>query len=148
MKLTKMVLSLRKIDNNGNTHKNVEGLEVKGGNLLMVQRFNNRTFTTPVFVRVYRSRFEHYAVIVKDQKFTNSSVYMSLKHCQVTGSNTKEITIVADNVEGNKVTFEVRNKLEVEEWMSAFTPVLTQRFIVLDRSKIYSMPSLSEEDES
>ena len=143
-----MVLSLVKIDNNGSTAKKVEGLEVKFGHLLMVQRFKNRTFTTPVFVRVYRSRFEHYAVIGKDQKFSNSSVYMSLKHCQVTRNNTKEITIVADNVEGNKVTFEVRNKLEVEEWMSAFTPVLTQRFIVLDISKIYSMPSLSEEDES
>jgi len=143
-----MVLSLRKIGSNGNAAKTIEGLEVKNWNLLMVQRFNNRTFTTPVFVRVYRSRFEHYAVIVKDQKFTNSSVYMSLKHCQVTINNTKEITIVVDNVEGNKVTFEVRNKLEVEEWMCAFTPVLTQRFIVLDRSKMYSMPSLSEEDES
>jgi predicted thioesterase len=48
------------------------------------------------------------------------------------------ITIVADNVEGNKVTFEIRNKLEEEEWMCAFTPVLKQRFIVLDRSKMYS----------
>jgi hypothetical protein len=143
-----MVLSLIKIDNNGSPAKKVEGLEVKGGHLLMVQRFNNRTFTTPVFVRVYRSRFEHYAVIVKDQKFSNSSVYMSLKHCQVTRNNTNEITIVADNVEGNKVTFEIRSKLEEEEWMCAFTPVLKQRFIVLDRSKMYSMPSLSEEDES
>ena len=143
-----MVLSLIKLDNNGSPAKKVEGLEVKGGHLLMVQRFNNRTFTTPVFVRVYRSRFEHYAVIVKDQKFSNSSVYMSLKHCQVTRNNTNEITIVADNVEGNKVTFEIRSKLEEEEWMCAFTPVLKQRFIVLDRSKMYSMPSLSEEDES
>ena len=143
-----MVLSLIKIDNNGSPAKKVEGLEVKCGHLLMVQRFNNRTFTTPVFVRVYRSPFEHYAVIVKDQKFSNSSVYMSLRHCQVTRNNTKEITIVADNVEGNKVTFEIRNKLEEEEWMCAFTPVLKQRFIVLDRSKMYSMPSLSEEDES
>jgi len=143
-----MVLSVRKIGSNGNTPKKVEGLEVKGGNLLMVQRLNNRTFTTPVYVRVYRGRYEHYAVIVKDQKFTNSSVYMSLRHCQVTKSNTKEITIVADNVEGNKVTFEIRNKFEEEEWMSAFTSVLKQRFIVLDRSKTYSMPSLSEEDES
>ena len=143
-----MVLSLIKIDNNGSPAKKVEGLEVKGGHLLMVQRFNNRTFTTPVFVRVYRSRFEHYAVIVKDQKFSNSSVYMSLKHCQVTRNNTNEITIVADNVDGNKVTFEIRSKLEEEEWMCAFTPVLKQRFIVLDRSKMYSMPSLSEEDES
>jgi hypothetical protein len=49
---------------------------------------------------------------------------------------------------GNKVTIEIRNKLEEEEWMCAFTPVLKQRFIVLDRSKMYSMPSLSEEDES
>ena len=143
-----MVLSLIKIDNNGSPAKKVEGLEVKFGHLLMVQRFKDRTFTTPVFVRVYRSRFEHYAVIVKDQKFSNSSVYMSLKHCQVTRNNTNEITIVADNVEGNKVTFEIRSKLEEEEWMCAFTPVLKQRFIVLDRSKMYSMPSLSEEDES
>jgi len=90
-----MVLSLRKIDNNGSTAKKVEGLEVKNGNLLMVQRFNNRTFTTPVFVRVYISRFKHYAVIIKNQKFTNSSVYMSLEHCQVTMNNTKAITIVA-----------------------------------------------------
>ena len=143
-----MVLSVRKIDNNGNTQTHVEGLEVKGGNLLMVQRFNNRTFTTPVFVRVYRSRFEHYAVIVKDKKFTNSSVYMSLKHCQVTKSNTKEITIVADNVEGNKVSFEVRNKIEVEEWLCAFTPVLKQGCILMESSNTYSIPSLSEEDES
>jgi len=143
-----MVLSVRKIDSNRNAPKKVEGLEVKGGLLLMVQRFNNRTFTTPVYVRVYRGRYEHYAVIVKDQKFTNSSVYMSLKHCQVTRNDTKEITIVADNGEGSKVTFEVRNKIEVEEWMCAFTPVLKQKCTLIVNSNTYSMPSLSEEDES
>lgn len=138
-------------------HENV-GLEIKSGRLYMIQINNNQTLTVPVFMRVYRNRFEHYAVVSRDQHSTNHSVYLRLRHCQIQKSDSNEIKVMPDNIEGNKLTFIVRNKSEVDDWthsLSSSTSLTDKsktskpqlrfrRFSDIPRTSF--MPSLKEED--
>lgn len=99
-----------------------EGLEVKSGSLNLLQTCKDKTIHVPVFVRVYRNSYEHYAVIYRDQMFTNSSIYISLKHCVVfrNENKTNEIRVIPDNMEGTKLTFCINDSKEIEEWISVF----------------------------
>ncbi|OWF43776.1 hypothetical protein KP79_PYT12634 [Mizuhopecten yessoensis] len=98
-----------------------DGLEVKSGRLNLIQTCDNKTITVPVFVRVYRNSYEHYAVIYRDQMFTNSSIFISLKQCVVFRNDNKnnEIRVIPDNMEGTKLTFHIKDPGQVEEWISA-----------------------------
>lgn len=99
-----------------------EGLEIKSGRLDMLQTCNDTSVHIPVFVRVYRNSYEHYAVIYRDQKFTNNSIYISLKHCVVFRNDNEdnEIRVIPDNLEGTKLTFRIEQLDEVDEWVSVF----------------------------
>jgi hypothetical protein len=121
----------------------------------MIQINNNQTLTVPVFMRVYRNRFEHYAVVSRDQHSTNHSVYLRLRHCQIQKSDSNEIKVIPDNIEGNKLTFIVRNKSEVDDWTHSLSsstdksktsrPQLRfRRFSDIPRTSF--LPSLKEED--
>ena len=57
-----------------------EGLEVKAGELYMVETSGTRIITISVFVRVYKSQYEHYMVIHRDKISSHNSVYISLKN--------------------------------------------------------------------
>ena len=99
-----------------------DGMEIKSGNLIMVQCCHGKQVRVPVIVRVYHSTFEHYAVFYRDCKFTNAAVYVSLKHCTVFTSdkNTREIKLVPENIEGSTLTFEVNRPTDVCDWIKAF----------------------------
>ncbi|OWF43801.1 uncharacterized protein LOC110459234 [Mizuhopecten yessoensis] len=134
-----------------------EGLEVKSGQLYMLQEQNNKMRKLPVFVRVYRNRFEHYAVIYRNQTFTNNSIYISLKNCAVRRCDTKDngIVVIPDNMEGTKMTFQTKESQEMEDWISAFHSIRTHHprkstvhqimSPVIPRTPL--MPCLQEEEE-
>lgn len=143
--------SLPNVNENGK-----EGLEVKSGQLYMLQEQNNKMRKVPVFVRVYRNRFEHYAVIFRNQTFTNNSIYVSLKNCVVRRCETKDngIIVSPDNMEGTKMTFEIKESSDMEDWISAFHSNITQRpgksmrqlaSPVIPKTPL--MPCLQEEEE-
>lgn len=136
-----------------------ENSEVKSGSLCLIQQYGGKTRKAHVFVRVYRSSFEHYAVICKDQKFSAQSEYMSLKNCTVSKCehNDNQLRVTLNNFEGNGLIFECRTKLEVQDWIDALQPNRiptphTNRSIsplplpTIPRTLL--MPSLEEESES
>ncbi|XP_053399712.1 uncharacterized protein LOC128557092 [Mercenaria mercenaria] len=136
-----------------------DSLEIKSGRLCLVQQHKGRKLKVQVFVRVYRSSFEHYAVLFKDQKFSLQSGYISLKNCIVDKTNEKEhqVRVTLNDYEGTGVTFESNSCKEAEEWhdalqpqilsssptLSAISPSLSP---VIPRSPL--MPTLAEEEES
>jgi len=101
-----------------------EELEIKSGQLYMIQTVNNKLRRMPVFVRVYRNRFEHYVVIYRNQTFANKSVFVTLKDChvEVCDKSNNEIRVTSGKMESTKVTFQAKNVAEVEEWLSVLTP--------------------------
>lgn len=127
----KMVLGMQKSCCSENVPiggKKVEGLEVKCGSLYMIQLCGSKLMNIPVFVRVYRNCFEHYAIINRDQKYTNSAVYISLKHCKVYRSdsdNDNEFKLVPEDIEGTNWTFQASRKQDVNGWISALQPSIS-----------------------
>ncbi|VDI02932.1 Hypothetical predicted protein [Mytilus galloprovincialis] len=129
--------------------------EIKSGRLHMVQTFNNKVLTVPVFLRVYKTRFEHYAIVHKDQLFTNSGLYLSLKNCQISKGESNEIKIVPNSIDGGKVTFVANSKSDGEEWMTSLQSSRHSRkpekpgvrFHRQNIPKTLLMPSVEEEEE-
>lgn len=138
-----------------NTNK--VGLEVKSGQLYVLQEHTNKTRKVPVFVRVYRNRFEHYAAIFRNQTFTNNSSYVSLKNCVVRRCDKVEngIVVISDNMEGTKMTFQTKESHDMADWISAFNSTRSSQLRkgsispclspVIPRSPL--MPILQEDEE-
>ncbi|CAG2242830.1 unnamed protein product [Mytilus edulis] len=112
--------------------------------LTMVQSVNNQLVKVPMVVQVYKTRFEHYAVIHRDMKFTNTAVYMNLKKCQVRKKGKNEITLIADNIEVYFpifVAFAGNGKSVYDAWRTpsmwneipAFYPHIGRRFHLRSR---------------
>ncbi|KAK3597463.1 hypothetical protein CHS0354_041879 [Potamilus streckersoni] len=131
-----------------------ESSEVKS-----VQQCGGKTKKADVFVRVYRSSFERYAVIYKDQIFSAQSGYLSLKNCTVCQCEHKDnqLRVTLNNFEGNCLIFECRTKLEVQDWIDALQPnslptphpnrsISPSHLPPIPRTLL--MPSLAEESES
>uniref|UniRef100_A0A8W8KLE6 Uncharacterized protein n=1 Tax=Magallana gigas TaxID=29159 RepID=A0A8W8KLE6_MAGGI len=57
-----------------------DGLEVKSGNLFLIQSHQGKCVRIPVHVRVYQSCFEHYAIVNRDGKFANKGIFVNLKN--------------------------------------------------------------------
>ncbi|OWF51138.1 hypothetical protein KP79_PYT12348 [Mizuhopecten yessoensis] len=98
--------------------------EVKAGHLFLLRQQEGVTVNVPVFVRVYRSCFEHYAVVCRSQTLTNNSLYVSLKTCVVVTSPTcdRDIVVIPDNAEGGKVTFKTTFPDDVSDWIAVLQP--------------------------
>ncbi|KAL3878840.1 hypothetical protein ACJMK2_031168 [Sinanodonta woodiana] len=134
-----------------------ENSEVKSGSLCLIQQCGWITRKAHVFVRVYRSSCQHYAVIYKDQKFSAQSGYMSLKNSTVCKCehNDNQLRVTLNNFEGNGLIFECRTKLEVQDWIDALQPNTlhtphpnrsTSLLPTIPRTLL--IPSLTEESES
>lgn len=133
--------------------------EIKCGRLCLIQEHKGKKMRINMFVRVYRSCFEHYAVLYRDQKFSLQSGFIGLKNCTVsicTGKD-NQIRVTLNDFEGTGVVFESQSKREVEEWVEALQPQIlssspTLSSIspslspVIPRSPL--MPTLAEEEES
>lgn len=118
-----------------------EGLEVKAGNLFLVQSHQGKAVRVPVHVRVYQSCFEHYAIVSRDCKFANKGIFVNLKNSTVlrTDSCEKEFIMVPDNVEGTSYTFQAGNATEAEDW----TEVLRSSVSQISPSSGHPSPSMS-----
>lgn len=136
-----------------------ENLEIKSGRLCIVQMHKGKKMKVQVFVRVYRSSFEHYAVLYKDQKYSQSSGYISLKNCKVSKDTAKEhqVRVTLNDYEGTGVTFESNSANEAAQWLDALQPQIASSSPplcsmspslspVIPRSPL--MPTLAEEEES
>ncbi|XP_076468481.1 uncharacterized protein LOC143299197 [Babylonia areolata] len=139
---------------------NLDGYQVKSGRLLLQHRLGSRTTWLPVFVRVYRNAFEHFAVVSRDQSISLHSTYVNLKTstctaCEGDSANTKFL-VVQNNAEGTVISFDARDKDVVSEWVEAFTSatppcsptqggVSSKLCPAIPRSPL--MPPLTEADE-
>ena len=101
-----------------------EGSEVKSGRLSLLQHHKGKSLKVQVFVRVYKSCFEHYAVLYKDQRFSLQSGYISLKNCIVNKNTEKsnQIRVTLNDFEGTGVVFETNSAQEAEIWLNALRP--------------------------
>lgn len=142
-----------------NLPQNDSSSEIKCGRLCVIQEHKGRKMKVHVFVRVYRSCFEHYAVLYKDQKYSLQSGFINLKNCTASLSTGKEnqIRVTLNDFEGTGVVFESHSNLEAEDWLDALQPQIlssspTLSSIspnlspVIPRSPL--MPTLAEEEES
>lgn len=140
--------------------QNYEGLEIKSGNLFMIQDNiyrKNKTEKLPVLVRVYKTLFEHYAVVYRNEKVPNTATYISLKNCQVSQCDGRRINVIPNNLEGTKVIFEIPESDDVTEWLTALTPTCNtvhdtgiQSFTPPSSPRIPkspTMPPVQEDDE-
>ena len=102
-----------------------DGLEIKSGGLLMDQNLNGRMHQVPVFVRVYKTLFDHYVIVYRNEKIPSTAVHVSLKSSQVYKGDRNNIHVIPDNVEGTKLTFYVKTEADVVGWITALTPTCT-----------------------
>lgn len=136
-----------------------DGLEVKSGNLFLIQSHQGKCVRIPVHVRVYQSCFEHYAIVNRDGKFANKGIFVNLKNSTVLRSETSnsEFLMVPDNVEGTSYTFQAPGPTEAADWADVLRPSVSQGSPthghpspsvspVIPRMPL--MPTLAEEEES
>lgn len=118
-----------------------EGQVLKEGPLYLIQPTGSKVRKVPVYVKVYRNSFEHYAVISKEQFFCNKCTFISLKNCFVfpkEGHKT-QLRIVPNNIEGNAVVFDIGDTREVTAWMDA----LQSDYMPSSPQRISISPNLS-----
>ncbi|PVD34175.1 hypothetical protein C0Q70_05438 [Pomacea canaliculata] len=100
-----------------------EKYEIKSGQLCLLHRMGEKSYWVPVYVRVYRSCFEHFAVVSKDQAVTTNATYVNLRSASssiVPGDCLSQFRVVQNNFEGTVITFDVRGHDSIEEWVDAF----------------------------
>lgn len=135
-----------------------EGSEIKCGRLCLIQEHKGKKMKVQVFVRVYRSSFEHYIVLYRDSKYSVQSGYISLKNCMVHRCPGREtqVRVTLNDYEGTGVVFESASRAEADAWqeslrsemvpisppMSAISPSLSP---VIPRSPL--MPTVTEESD-
>lgn len=127
--------------NNDFTSEN--GSEIKCGRLCLLQKHKGRSVRIQVFVRVYRSCFEHYLVLYRDQKYSLQSGYISLKNCLVDVTEDGKVTqirVTLNDFEGTGVQFETSSRQEADDWFQALQPQLLSSS---PSSKIPMSPNLS-----
>ena len=111
-----------------------------------------RTVKVPVYIRIYKNRYEHFALIYKDSKFTNNAVFINLKHCLIHIVTDNTIEIVANNADGNKVRFSMTDNFETDDWIHAFSSnngaSSSMNKDVANNADSYLMQCLVEEEES
>ena len=106
-------------DQNGN--QITDRLEVKAGHIKQVIRTDSRERRKDVFVRVYRSQFEHYAVVYQNKVFCKACAFINLKSCVVSVDlSVRQIIIRPYNDDGIAVVLEA-DQYTVESWIDAFS---------------------------
>ena len=99
-----------------------EKYEIKSGKLLLFHRMGQRSAWLPVYVRVYRNAFEHFAVVSKDQVISANSTYVNLKASGcVPGDSITQFKVILKNYEGTVISFDCREKNTVSDWVDAFS---------------------------
>lgn len=104
--------------------KNVDGPEIGSGRLCLLQCHAGKKRKVPVFVRVYKSCFEQYAVVYRDQKYSLQSGYVNLKNCIVKISEDKktQFKVILNDLEGSGLTFETDSHSQACDWVDVLQP--------------------------
>lgn len=133
-----------------------EKYEIKSGKLLLFHRIGQRSAWLPVYVRVYRNAFEHFAVVSKDQAISANSTYVNLKASgcgEPGGSGVTQFKVILNNYEGTVITFDAGDKDTVSDWVDAFAsnspPSSPCRSVspTIPRSPVLpTLPELDEEE--
>ncbi|KAK6173624.1 hypothetical protein SNE40_017041 [Patella caerulea] len=112
--------------NTDTNHLDVTGTtDIHSGHMSLVQKVGKKCRQSPVFVKVIRSCFEHYAVISKDQLFKTHSTFLNLKNCVVTAveDTTTHIRVMQNNFEGNFITLAAKDGESRKEWLNIMRSV-------------------------
>lgn len=135
-----------------------QGSAVKCGQLSLILGQDRRL---AVYVKVYWSGFEPFAVVYRDKKFCNASAFIRVKKCVVTKDRDigQRFVIIPNNSEGCTIVFEAQSERECEDWVR----VLSRSFqknsrcclaklsvvpeLVSQIPKSPVMPTLNEHDE-
>ena len=145
-------------DCNGNS-TGTDGQEIKCGRLCLVRKIGKHIRKVPVFVIVYKTGLEHYAVLYRDQTYSLSTGYMNLKNCSVAISedNNAQFKVTLKDSEGIVLSFDANSTLEASDWVDALQPQIssssmTTNFLLLPVlapkiPKSPSLPTLQESDE-
>ena len=139
-----------------NRNDRMDGPESHCGRLCLIQKHKGRTLRVHVFVRVYRSSFEHYAVLYKDNKYSTQAGFINLKNCAINRCSSKDnqIQVTVNDMEGTSIVFESNTLNEAEQWVEALQPhiyslspqkgsISPRLSPVIPRSPL--MPTLAEE---
>lgn len=108
-----------------NDNKNVtRGPESKSGRIILLKKAGGRQRKIPVFIRVYKRSFEHYAVLYRDQKFSLQTGYINLKNCTVIKADDKipQFEVTMNDSEGVGLSFEAESNSEASDWVAALEP--------------------------
>ena len=135
----------------------VEGPEIKCGHLCLLQSHAGKKRKISVFVRVYRSCFEQYVVLYRDQNYSLQFGYVSLRNCTVTLSEDikNQFKVILNDLEGSGLTFETDTHSEAREWMhtlqtTSSLPIQTMPLNmspVTCKSRSPLMPTVEEDEE-
>lgn len=153
-----MKQNVRTINMCNKNKNNLDGPEIKSGCLCLLQSNAGKVRKISVFVRVYKSCFEQYAVLYKDQKYSVQSGYINLKNCSVNISDDKktQFKVVLNDFEGSGLSFEAESNSAARDWVDALEPQMMSSSPpkgslsptlspVIPRSPL--MPTLEEGDE-
>ena len=138
--------------------KNIKDTEIKCGCLRVSQNHGGKNRSVSVFIRLYRSSFEQYVILYRDQKYSVHSGFISLKNCSVSISDYQktQFKVTNNNCEGVGLSFEADSHSEAADWVEAlqnqtvssarskFSPL---RILSPNISKSPSMPTLEEKCE-
>ena len=113
-------------DCNGNNMKR-DGQEIKCGHLCLMRKIGKHVRKVPMFVRVYKTGLEHYAVLYRDQTFSLSTGYINLKNCSVENSSDSnaQFQVMLKDSEGIVLSFDANSALEASGWIDALRPQST-----------------------
>lgn len=108
----------------GDSSRNTEGPETKSGRLCLLQNHGGKVRKAPVFVRVYKSCFEQYAVLYRDHRYSIQTGYVNLKNCSVNIVDDRKtrFKVILNDFEGSGITFEAESGAEAVSWMDALQP--------------------------
>nr|KAG5707819.1 hypothetical protein BaRGS_015979 [Batillaria attramentaria] len=121
--MTQKQKPVTELDPNSNpVERESEKYEIKAGKLMLLHRMGQRTTRLPVYVRVYRNAFEHFAVVSKDQVVSTNSTYVNLRtsYCVASTDSLTQFEVVQNNFEGTVIRFDTGDKDSVADWVEAF----------------------------
>lgn len=112
-----------KRDCNGN-HTDRDGQEIKSGPLCLIQKNGKTIRKISMFVRVYKTGLDHYAVLYRDQAYSRNTGYVSLKNCSIEKSKDKNerFQVTLNDCEGVGICFEAKSCSEACDWIDALRP--------------------------
>ncbi|CAH1778078.1 unnamed protein product [Owenia fusiformis] len=130
-----------------------ESIEKKSGRLYMHLKLNDRERKLRVYVKVYSSNFDHYAIVNQDKRFGGQTSYINLKNYNVERLDNKDNTfqLVSTRPDGATVVLSCTNSCDLDSWVQTLKSDDFMRTRAGSRSPVIPrspvMPTLEEDTE-